>query len=602
MDSTGFKITKGMLKKYTGKGGDVVIPGSVKEIGEWAFEDNTALTSVVIPDSVKKIGFCAFYKCANLKCAVIPESITVIEDGAFEGCKNLTDVNIPDSVEEIGDGVFNDTAIFNNESDWEDGVLYIGNNCIYANRSFSGECIIKAGTRSIAKKAFNGCSNLTGIVIPDSVTKLSEDMFCGCTNLTSVVIPDSVTMIGYGAFRDCASLIGVIIPHSVTEIRGGAFSGCASLANFTVPDSVTEISRLLFYKCSSLTNITIPDTVTEICESAFEGCTSLTNIDIPDSVTKIGFRAFYECTSLESVVIPRSVTYINGDLFYRCASLVSVTIPDSVTEIYGSAFYGCTSLTSITIPDSVKYMQGGLIFYGCPDFTILASAGSCAEKYAKYFFINFETIDPSADLRTVYENRIMNKYRDRYEKVFKVMYPAKNSTGFTERNLSVNFSKAVEELFPTACSWFEYRFGEKNNLHYDAVIVVPETKTIYLVESKRFSSIKAKITGKKGIGNDMLRINSASTECKSEFIGRITGFDGYTVLGVILADVWTGTRGEKRQIKESFDKKEFISAYIPDMVESFRDGRYYVEGFDSQSDNDGWKNKYYLVSMIWKVI
>ena len=85
-------------------------------------------------------------------------------------------------------------------------------------------------------------------------------------------------------------------------------------------------------------------------------------------------------------------------------------------------------------------------------------------------------------------DKVFELYKENYEKIFDVFYPAKNSTGFTERNLSVNFCKAYETVFPESISWFEFQFGENNNLHYDALIINPKLKVILLIESKRFSN------------------------------------------------------------------------------------------------------------------
>ena len=145
---------------------------------------------------------------------------------------------------------------------------------------------------------------------------------------------------------------------------------------------------------------------------------------------------------------------------------------------------------------------------------------------------------------------IFEEYQRKYAKVFECLYPAKNSTGFPERNLSVNFSKAVEEVFPSACTWFELQFGPKNNYHFDAIIIIPEVKTILIVESKRFSN---PIRKTEEIKNDMDRINKVKKEYFCEFNERIPGFSDYTVCGVILADVWTETK-RKVRIKESFER------------------------------------------------
>ena len=101
-----FEIINGILVKYKGAGGDVVIPNSVTVIGESAFDGCSSLTSVTIPDSVTSIGDGAFYGCSSLTSVTIGNSVTSIGDEAFEGCSSLTSVTIPDSVTSIGNSAF----------------------------------------------------------------------------------------------------------------------------------------------------------------------------------------------------------------------------------------------------------------------------------------------------------------------------------------------------------------------------------------------------------------------------------------------------------------------------------------------------------------
>ena len=144
----------------------------------------------------------------------------------------------------------------------------------------------------------------------------------------------SVTGIGNYAFQYCSSLTSVTIPDSVTEIGQYAFQGCSSLTSVTIPDSVTEIGEEAFYGCSSLTSVTIPDSVTKIGGSAFSGCSFLTSVTIPDSVTEIGDWAFKDCSSLVSIKLSDSLKSISYGLFEDCKSLESLSIPGSVEDIY----------------------------------------------------------------------------------------------------------------------------------------------------------------------------------------------------------------------------------------------------------------------------
>lgn len=219
----------------------------------------------------------------------------------------------------------------------------------------------------------------TEIIIPSEynakpVTSIGESAFENCTGLMSITIPDSVTSIGYQAFYNCSGLTSVTIPDSVTSIGYRAFLGCTGLVNITVADNNTKYhssgnclvetaSKTLILGCNTSV---IPNdgSVTNIGQGAFAGCTRLTNITIPDSVTSIGDNTFDGCTGLVSVTIGNGVTRIVSSAFEGCTGLMNITIPDSVTSISGGAFRGCSKLTSVTIGNGVISIGEGA-FQGC---------------------------------------------------------------------------------------------------------------------------------------------------------------------------------------------------------------------------------------------
>ena len=308
--------------------GDVAIPEEVTymnrtrkvtSIGNYAFCECFGLTSVTIGNSVTSIGDYAFYYCSGLTSVTIPNSVTSIGNYAFRDCYGLKKVIVKDIAAWCGikfDGSYSNP-------------LY------YAKHIYSDED-----------------TEITNLIIPNSVTSIGNSAFANCSGLTSVTIGNSVTSIGSSAFSYCSGLTSVTIGSGVTSIGNYAFRECSGLTSVTIPNSVTSIGSSTFYNCSGLTSVTIPNSVTSIGSSAFYGCSGLTSITIPNSVTSIGNYAFYG-SGLTSVTIPNSVTSIGINAFANCSKLTSVTIPNSVTSIGTYAFFGCSKLTSVTIPNSV---------------------------------------------------------------------------------------------------------------------------------------------------------------------------------------------------------------------------------------------------------
>ena len=135
-----------------------------------------------------------------------------------------------------------------------------------------------------------------------SVICIGDCAFEGCSGLTSVEIPNSVTSIGNDAFNCCSGLTSVEIPNSVTSIGNDTFNCCFGLTSVEIPNSVTSIGDLAFSNCEGLTSVVIPNSVTSIGNSAFSGCSGLTSVEIGRGVTSIGWFAFSDCSSLTNLI------------------------------------------------------------------------------------------------------------------------------------------------------------------------------------------------------------------------------------------------------------------------------------------------------------
>ena len=207
-----------------GKTGAYTIPDSVTIIGSYAFYGCSGLTSVTIPDSVTSIGFSAFYYCYGLTSITIPDGVTSIGGSAFENCSGLTSITLPFVGNKLNGTSNTDFGYIFGASSYSDN---------FSSVPTSLKTVVITGGSSIGDRAFYGCSGLTSVTIPDSVTSIGDYAFDACSGLTSITIPDGVTSIGNYAFLVCSGLTSITIPDSVTSIVDGAFSSCDSLTSIT---------------------------------------------------------------------------------------------------------------------------------------------------------------------------------------------------------------------------------------------------------------------------------------------------------------------------------------------------------------------------------
>ena len=408
----------------------VTIGNSVMSIGGFAFFDCTGLTNITIPNSVTYIGAGAFSGCTGLTSITIPDSVTYIGYEAFSGCTELTSITIPNSVTSIGSNAFYNTAWYNNQPD---GLVYAGKVAY----KYKGEMpsntsiVLKEGTLSIGYSTFSGCTGLTSITIPDSVTNIGEDAFYNTAwynnqsnglvyagkvaykykgempNNTSIVLKEGTLGIGDSAFFGCKGLTSITIPDSVTSIGENAFGYCTNLADVIIPNNVASIGSNAFQYCIGLTSVTIGNGVTCIGEDAFFSCNRLIEVYNKSSLKIIaGDSSFgYVANFAKNVyteeggsklskdengyviytdgderilvaylgtetklTLPTDITQINQHAFSFYSWISRITIPNSVTSIGEYAFYECTGLTSATIGNSVTSI-GRLAFQGCTGLT-----------------------------------------------------------------------------------------------------------------------------------------------------------------------------------------------------------------------------------------
>ncbi len=309
-------------------------------IGAYAFQDFDSLESIVLPENIRAIGNSAFSGCDNLESIALPDTLTVIDDYAFDFCTNLKSIEIPASVNKIGDVAFSNCYSLETLTVDEDNEFYksVNNNIIEIETKtlFYGNNGLIPDDGSVTKigfYAYNG-SNAESIVIPETVTEISDCAFGYAGYLRSIVIPDSVKTIGVYAFESCVSLSSITIGKSVESIGNFAFDRCCSL------ESITVDPENKFYK-------SVDNCLIEIESKTL--LTGGTDMKIPSdgSVTSIAIAAFNGRYDIESIVIPNGITAIGNDAFSGCSDLRDITIPASVETIGSAAFQFCSSLEKI---------------------------------------------------------------------------------------------------------------------------------------------------------------------------------------------------------------------------------------------------------------
>lgn len=267
------------------------IPDSVTSIGNYAFKECLNLTHITIGNGVTSIGSSAFSKCSNLTSVNFGTSVTTINDSAFLNCSNLTSVNIgssvttirysafsgctslatvtlPAGITKIGYDVFNNTAYYNNASNWSDNMLYIGNYLIKGKTDLlAGNKSVKSSTTCIADYALSGCNKIINLNVPASVNYIGDYAF---GNVINVAYTGTATGSPWGAKCVNGCVDGNLIYRDSSKAKLVVCCPDAS-GSVTLPASVDTIEDNAFINCSGITDIYIPLNVTRIGNNAFSG-------------------------------------------------------------------------------------------------------------------------------------------------------------------------------------------------------------------------------------------------------------------------------------------------------------------------------------------
>ncbi len=239
----------------------------------------------------------------------------------------------------------------------------------HANEEQIQKVCIENGVTSVARYAFNGCTNLQNVTLGNSIVSIGSSAFKKCSSLTAISLPETLTSIGGSAFMGCIALKEVTIPEAVTVVSGGAFDDCTSLETLTLENKVTEDSLPTINEpygtyidgCTSLQNVIMTNAENEVeAENGVfysKGRTTLLRclqskkgeVTVPNTVETIKENAFNKCSALEELILPETIEAAYNNILFNCSSLRYIEL-QGVKKVVNYAFEGCTALDQLVLP------------------------------------------------------------------------------------------------------------------------------------------------------------------------------------------------------------------------------------------------------------
>ena len=318
----------------TSYSGDIVIPETITvddetytvvSVGDFAFIQESNVTSVKLPETLTRLGMGAFSYCTGLRSIDVPSSVRYIGNGVFNGCTNLEEISLPEEVDYLGSAVF-------------------------------------------------GYTNLKTVQVPKGISELPSQLFEQCKKLETVVLPEGITSIGFQAFQNNFALTSINIPSTVETIGNNCFAFCG-LESFTIPAALKSYGDNALTNMSSLKAYTVEKgneyftTIDGVLYSkdlkvlnSFPLACNITDYQVNESTDSIADYAFYGA-KIHNVRLPEGLRAIGKSSFCACANLDVVTVPDNVEKIGPYAFFNCIGMTKLLLGRSLRIVENSAFTY-----------------------------------------------------------------------------------------------------------------------------------------------------------------------------------------------------------------------------------------------
>ncbi len=354
VDGEEYKVTAvgGSAFSFNGnyKINSVTINAELVSIGYRAFS-HVHMSGLTLPGTLKSIGDDAFNNCLVLKSLVVPNGVETIGDFAFSSCQNMERLELPSSLTYIGENVIN----------------YCFNLSIVISRSMAPIQISENSFTDVAQQTPSPAT----LFVPEG-SKSKYEAILGWTKFAKIdegEIKEAV-FDGLNYIYATGSKTAMVIPGDYSELTSVTIPACITVDG--IDYKVTAVGGSTFNECYLINSVTINADLVSIGKNAFSKV-NMSELSLPGTLKIIGYQAFYACNSLKSLVVPNGVETIGNFAFVSCSNMEQLELPSTLTSI-GISVVGYCSNLSVVISRSMNPIQ-------INDFSITDEKSSPATLY-----------------------------------------------------------------------------------------------------------------------------------------------------------------------------------------------------------------------------